>query len=137
MIDTILIDDRSWRGMSNIDGMGSYADNDIHAVSHHNWGDEENLKFSTENIAERIVTLHNGQGKDIWLFSGGELISMPFTVALIDEMQISDVPVILGNDILLFPKQSIESKWILTQNITHRSGGIKVTYKKNNSITTD
>lgn len=83
-IDTIIMGGRSWRELSNMDAMGAYANKAVYVVSRHNWGEKENLKFITENVIERIVDLRNEQGKDIWLFGGGELISMLLVENLID-----------------------------------------------------
>jgi dihydrofolate reductase len=110
-IDTIIMGGRSWRELSNMDAMGAYADKTVYVVSRHDWGEKENIKFITENVIERITTLRNELGKDIWLFGGGELISMLLAADLVDEMQIAYIPIILGKGIPLFPEQSKESKW--------------------------
>ncbi len=95
-------------------------------------GEKENIKFITENITERITALRNEQGKDIWLFGGGgELISMLLSANLIDEMQISYIPTILGEGgILLFPEQPKGSKWKVIDTKVYDSGILKVDYQK-------
>ncbi|WP_306541374.1 dihydrofolate reductase family protein [Dysgonomonas sp.] len=129
-IDTIIMGGRSWREMSNMDAMGAYADKSVYVVSHHNWGEKENIKFITENIIECIAALRNELGKDIWLFGGGELISMLLAANLIDEMQISYIPIILGKGIPLFPEQPKESKWEIRGTKVYDSGILKVDYQK-------
>ena len=129
-IDTILMGGRSWRELSNMDAMGAYANKAVYVVSRHNWGEKENLKFITENVIERIVDLRNEQGKDIWLFGGGELISMLLVENLIDEMQICYIPIILGEGISLFRDQHKESRWRLTQSKVYDSGILKVDYQR-------
>lgn len=99
----------SWREMSNMNAIGAYADKSAYVVSLHNWG-EEDIKFITENITERITALRNEPRKDIWLFGGGELISMLLAADLVDEMQITYIPVILGQGIPLFLEQSKKIK---------------------------
>jgi dihydrofolate reductase len=127
-IDTIIIGGRSWRELSNMDAMDAYADKMVYVVSRHNWGDNENVNFITENVVEQITNLRNESGKDIWLFGGGELVSMLLAADLVDEMQIAYIPVILGEGIPLFPKQPKESNWKLTGNTTYDTGIIKVDY---------
>lgn len=129
-IDTILMGGRSWREMSNMDAMGAYANKNIYVVSHHNWGEKENIKFITENIIERITALRNESGKDIWLFGGGELISILLAADLVDEMQIAYIPVILGQGIPLFFEQPKESKWKIGATNVYDSGVLKVDYQK-------
>lgn len=129
-IDTIIMGGRSWRELSNLDAMGAYAGKTVYVISHHNWGDNENVNFIRENIIEQIINLRNESGKDIWLFGGGELVSMLLAVDLIAEMRIAYIPVILGNGIPLFPEQPTESKWYLVESKPHKSGVLSVTYKK-------
>lgn len=129
-IDTIVMGGRSWREMSNMDAMGAYADKTVYVVSRHDWGEKENIKFITENVIEHISALRNEQGKDIWLFGGGELISMLLAADLVDEMQIAYIPVILGEGIPLFPNNPKESKWELMKNKVYDSGILKVDYQR-------
>ena len=131
-IDTIVMGGRSWREMSNMDAMGAYADKTVYVVSHHDWGEKGNIKFITENVIEHISALRNEPGKDIWLFGGGELISMLLAADLIDEMCISYIPVILGEGISLFPNNPKESKWTITETKVYNSGILKVDYQKRN-----
>lgn len=129
-IDTIIMGGRSWRELSNMDAMGTYANKTVYVVSRHNWGEKENLKFITEDVIERITTLRCEPGKDIWLFGGGELVSMLLAADLVDEMRIAYIPVILGMGIPLFPEQPKESKWELKSSKLYNSGILKVNYKK-------
>lgn len=129
-IDTIVMGGHSWREMSNLDAMGAYADKAVYVVSHHNWDEKENIKFITENITERIAALRNEPGKDIWLFGGGELISMLLAADLVDEMQIAYIPVILGEGVPLFPQQHKESKWKLIESKMYENSVLSVTYER-------
>ena len=129
-IDTILMGGRSWRELSSMDAMDAYANKTVYVVSHHDWGEKRNIKFITENVTERIASLRNESGKDIWLFGGGELVSMLLAADLVDEMQIAYIPIIVGNGISLFPKQAKESKWELTKSKSYNSNILVVEYKK-------
>lgn len=131
-IDTIIMGGRSWRELSNMDVMGTYADKQVYVISRNNCGDNENVNFITENAVEQITNLRNESGKDIWLFGGGELVSMLLASDLVNEMQIAYIPVILGEGIPLFPKQSKESKWELVETKTFQNGVLKVTYRREN-----
>ena len=113
-----------------MDAMGSYADKTVYVVFRHDWGEKENIKFITENVIERIVALRNEPGKNIWLFGGGELVSVLLAADLVDEMQIAFIPVILGKGISLFPGQPKESKWELAESKNYSSGIVMVEYQK-------
>ncbi|MDR1182795.1 MAG: dihydrofolate reductase family protein [Bacteroidales bacterium] len=77
-----------------MDVIWSYPNQHTYVVSQHEWNAHENVSFIAENIIETIYELRNQKGKDIWLVGGGELISMLLTANLIDEMQITYMPVI-------------------------------------------
>jgi dihydrofolate reductase len=129
-IDTLIMGGRSWRELSNMDAMGTYSNKTVYVVSHHDWGEKENINFITENVIERVADLRNEPGKNIWLFGGGELVSMLLAADLVDEMRIAYIPVILGNGISLFPEQPKESKWKLTESKNYSSGIVMVEYQK-------
>lgn len=129
-IDTIVMGGRSWREMDAMDAMGSYKDKTVYVVSRNDWGTKGNIKFITDNVADRIAALRNEAGKDIWLFGGGELVSMLLAVGLVDEMQITYIPVILGKGIPLFPEQHTESKWELVKSKTYENNVFQVKYRK-------
>jgi len=60
------------------------------------------------------------------------LISMLLAADMIEEMQIEYMTIILGEGIPLFPVQSKESKWKLTNYNSYNSGVLKVIYILNN-----
>ena len=129
-IDTIIMGGRSWRELSNMDAMGAYASKTVYVVSRHDWGEKEKIKFITENVIERIAALRDEVGEDIWLFGGGELVSMLLAADLVDEMIITTIPVMLGNGIPLFPNNLKESKWNLQQTTGYSNGVLQVIYKR-------
>src|SRR5690606_3599123 len=75
-IDTIIMGGRLWRELSNMDAMGVYAGKTIYVVSRHDWGENENIHFITENIIETISELRMQNGKNILLLGGSELTSI-------------------------------------------------------------
>jgi len=129
-VDTVLIGGRAYRELLNMDVIWPYQEQMTYVVSHHNWGDENKVRFITDNIVENISVLRNEPGKDILLVGGGELISMLLAADLIDEMWITYIPVILGKGIPLFPEQTKESKWELVENTVHKSDILTVKYRK-------
>ena len=129
-VDTVIMGGRTYREFLNMDIIWPYSEQMAYVVSHHNWGEKENLRFITENVIETISELRNQEGKDILLVGGGELISMLLTADLIDEMQICYDPVILGKGISLFSEQPKESKWKLTESNVYENGVFTVIYQR-------
>lgn len=129
-VDTVLMGGRTYRELSNMDAMGAYDDKAVYVVSRNDWSEKGNIKFITENVIERILDLRNQPGKDIWLFGGGELISMLLAADLVDEMQIAYIPIILGQGIPLFPDNPKESRWELRHSMCYGNGVVKISYIK-------
>ena len=130
-VDTILIGGRSYREVLNMETIGHYRNQQIYVVTH-GWTEQvsDNVNFITDNIINRIRQLRDDEGKDIWLFGGGELTTMLLAADLVDELQISYIPVILGKGIPLFSKQSQRSKWELVGQSAYNSGILRVDYRK-------
>lgn len=129
-VDTIIMGGRTWRELDSMDAMGSYKDKTVYVVSRNDWGAKANITFITDNIIERITDLRNEAGKDIWLFGGGELVTMLLQAGLVDEMRIFHIPEILGKGIPLFPEQPTGSKWQPTASSVYPNGILGVTYQK-------
>lgn len=121
---------RTYREILNMGVNWPYPEQMAYVVSHHDWDAKGNIRFITDNIIEKITSLRNEPGKDIWLVGGGELISMLLTANLINEMQIIYFPLILGEGIPLFPKQPKESKWEVKEVKSYNSDVLMVKYHK-------
>lgn len=133
-VDTVIMGGRTYREFLNMDIIWPYSQQMTYVVSRHNWGKKENIHFITENIIETISELRNQDGKDILLAGGGELTSMLLAVDLVDEMQITYMPVILGKGIPLFPDQSKESKWELIKSESYNSSALTLEYKRKSNL---
>ena len=55
-------------------------------------------------VAEAIAELKEEEGKDIWLFGGGILFRSLLDSGLVDTVELSIIPVLLGDGIRLLPK---------------------------------
>jgi dihydrofolate reductase len=130
-VDTILMGGRSYREVLNMEAIRHYKNQQIYVVTR-GWTEKmtDNVDFITDNVIERIKQLRDGEGKNIWLFGGGELTAMLLAADLVDEMQICYIPVILGEGIPLFPKQPKESKWELIESKSYSSGALVVKYQR-------
>ncbi|MDE6504603.1 MAG: dihydrofolate reductase family protein [Clostridia bacterium] len=64
--------------------------------------DTPNIKYINVNIKELINKLQQEKGKNIWICGGANLVNQCVKEDLIDEYQITTVPIILGNGFRLF-----------------------------------
>ena len=78
-------------------------------------------------VAEAIAELKEEEGKDIWLFGGGVLFRSLLDEGLVDAVELSVVPVLLGDGIRLLPKGR---SWPLryVQSKVLRSGILTISY---------
>lgn len=120
--DIVIMGGRTYREILNMDVVWPYKEQTTYVVSHHNWGEKENIHFITKNVIETISELRNHEGKNIWLVGGGELISMLLAADLIDQMRIIYMPIVLGKGIPLFPEQPKSSQWKLNSYQAYSSG---------------
>ena len=67
-------------------------------------------------------------GKDIWLFGGGKLFRSLAEAGMVDTVEVSIQPVILGSGIPLAPNLSTWMNLTLTSHTVRRSGSISLEY---------
>lgn len=78
--------------------------------------DTENIKFVNENIISFIEKLKKQKGKDIWICGGADILNQLVKEDLIDEYQITTIPIILGNGIRLFQENNINIRLKLEES---------------------
>ena len=77
-----------------------------------------------ENWKETVRSLREEPGKDIWLFGGGVLFRSLCEEGLVDMVEVSIVPVLLGGGIPLVPELSERVELRLVEQKTYEKSGI-------------
>lgn len=80
-----------------------------------------------DNIPEAISALKSQPGKDIWLFGGAVLFRSLLDAGLVDTIQLSVIPVLLGSGVPLLP----QGRWQPLQLAafkTYPNGSLALTY---------
>ena len=67
-------------------------------------------------------------GKDIWLFGGGELFRTLLAAHLVDEIELLLIPILLGGGIPLLPPSPQRVQLALQQQRSYKSGTLSLTY---------
>lgn len=76
-----------------------------------------------------VSALRAAEGKDIWLFGGGELFRELFELRLVDSVEVAVLPVIVGGGLQLLPPPARLEKLRLTaQRVYEKSGIVLLTY---------
>jgi dihydrofolate reductase len=89
-------------------------------------GDYSNVEIVRD--IEGLRGLKTSSGKDIWLFGGGKLFRSLAEAGMVDTVEVSVTPILLGGGVSLAPELS---KWIHLSLINHKiysSGAISLEY---------
>ena len=94
--------------------------------------DHPEVTIVGDNWKAVVQSLREESGKDIWLFGGGSLFRSFCAEGLVDTVEVSIVPVLLGRGIPLVAELSTAVGLTLTgQTIYERSGIVSLVYELN------
>jgi dihydrofolate reductase len=127
-IDTTLMGHNTYKVVMGFDVPFPYADQTNYVFTKSQKANDEHAEFINNNIPEFISSIKNKPGKDIWLIGGSEINALLLDHNLIDEMIITQVPVILGSGLPLFtnPKHSVP--FLLKDSKSYKNGFVQLTY---------
>jgi dihydrofolate reductase len=91
--------------------------------------DHPDVTIVSELILPWIQALKRQKGKDIWLMGGGELFRKILDLGEVDSVNITTVPVILGDGTPLLAPPYAPMKLILIAHRVYKSGTTSVTYE--------
>jgi len=90
-----------------------------------------NTQIIADDLKNKVTAIKNEPGKTIWLFGGADLAATFIRAGLLDELQLSIHPVLLGQGKPLF-KDIAERKYLkLTGSQTYDTGLVQVFYDIN------
>jgi dihydrofolate reductase len=81
------------------------------------------------DAAARVKALRAEDGKDIWLFGGGALASSLLAARLVDVVEVTVVPVLLGAGIPLVATGAPRTPLRLTDSRAYPSGVVALRYE--------
>ena len=128
-VDTVVMGRKTY-DVSLTFGEYPYKDKRGFVFSRTLYGQNENVSFVEENIAEFIPELKQSLGKNIWLVGGSEIVAECVRQDLIDNFIISVHPMILGKGIPLFLPDLPERKIELLGSKHFDSGLVQLSYKR-------
>ncbi|HLA11516.1 MAG TPA: dihydrofolate reductase family protein [Pyrinomonadaceae bacterium] len=70
----------------------------------------------------RLIVTGVESGKDIWVFGGGSLFSSLLDAKLVDTVEVSIIPVLLGGGVPLLPPPAKQTKLKLTSHKVYKTG---------------
>jgi dihydrofolate reductase len=121
--DTLLVGRRTFETMAGSGGAGSgvkviVASRTLDPRKH------PKVTIVSERLAETVEALRKEDGKDIWLFGGGELFRSLLELGLVDTVEVAVMPVLLGGGIPLLPDPAPRASLTLTGHRVYSKTGI-------------
>lgn len=107
-IDTVILGANTYKQIKNelSPEKWVYEDLQSYVLTHEKIKDTTNIKYVNMSIKELINKLQKEKGKNIWICGGANLVNQCIKEDLIDEYQITIIPVILGSGIRLFDENN-------------------------------
>ena len=90
--------------------------------------DHPEVTIVTDSQRETLAALKAGPGKDIWLFGGGSLFASLAEDGLVDTVEVSIVPILLGAGVPLLPNAASRIKLSLTAHRVYGTGIVSLEY---------
>ena len=128
--DTYLIGRKTFDAMRRMGNAGKSKSGIRNVVFSRTLKQSDYPHVAIESDAVRVVTeLRRAPGKDIALFGGGELFRSLLAAGLVDRIEMSLIPVLLGGGIPLLPAPADRAKLVLrTQRLYKKTGIIGLEY---------
>jgi dihydrofolate reductase len=128
--DTFLLGRRTFEGMARTGGGAQTGVRTIVFSRTLRQEDHPNVTIVSENLERALSNLRSKPGKDIWLFGGGSLFRSLLEARQVDTVEVSVIPVLLGEGIpLLPPKPSSERFQLkLASSRTYKTGIVSLEY---------
>jgi len=95
-------------------------------------GDHQGVTVLGDEGIGHLTDLRAGEGKDIWLWGGGELFGSLVAAGLVDTVEVSVVPVILGGGVRLMAGYAGRVKLQLEKIDESLTGFVGLSYRVTN-----
>ena len=90
--------------------------------------DHTGVTVVSELKADWIQTLKSQSGKDLWLMGGSSLFRSLLDAGCVDAVEVSVIPVLLGDGVPLLPPPYTPKKLKLRSHDVYRSGRVSLAY---------
>lgn len=129
-IDTVLMGRHTWEQLK---AFGAYPyTGKAGVVFSHATEDETDaeVSFVTQSVEDWLAEARRHEGGDFWLLGGARLFDACLSAKLVDEIQISVHPVLLGDGVALFRPLDVQTSLELVETVSYPSGLVRLTYRR-------
>lgn len=128
-VETLIMGGSTYQSILDMDIPWPYEDKQTYVISRTKKSNSSIVEVVGENIVSKVAEWKATGGKDIWLVGGGELVSLFLNNKLVDTMEITVIPTLLGRGIPLFPTVNNPSNWSVTDVVKHYNGVCTTVYE--------
>lgn len=104
-----------------------------YVITHRQLPSSEKIRFTDENPVSLISRLQQEAGKAVWICGGARIIEPLMKADLIDEYNISIIPVILGSGLSLW-KNTDQSIPLNLRDTSISDGIVQLVYERRSSV---
>lgn len=90
--------------------------------------DHPGVTIVADKLEETMAALRAKPGKDIWLFGGSSLFRSVLGAGLVDTVEVSVSPVLLGEGVPLLPPPAKQANLKLTDHKVYKTGIVSLRY---------
>jgi len=90
--------------------------------------DHPGVTVVADRVEEAVARLRAEPGKDVWLFGGGSLFRTLLAARLVDAVEVTVSPVLLGGGLPLLPPPADRTKLRLVGHKVYKSGIVSLEY---------
>jgi len=91
--------------------------------------DYPNVTMVADDVKTTVEALKRTDGKDMWLFGGGELFRSLLDLGLVDTIEVGVIPVVLGGGIPFLPPPASRAQLTLTNHRAYpKTGTVSLEY---------
>lgn len=91
--------------------------------------DYPDVEVVSNELETRVRELKNQDGRDIWLYGGGDLLSQLLNCNLVDTVEPAIIPILLGGGIPLLATNGVRRQLTLIGQHTYPSGMVLLEYE--------
>ncbi|MGB2868697.1 MAG: dihydrofolate reductase family protein [Bacteroidota bacterium] len=128
-IDAIFMGRKSYELVMKMEGKNPYKKFTTYVFST-TLKEKEGIVLIDGDMRIEVERIKRMRGKDIWLFGGANLITSFMNLNLVDELQLSIHPVLLGRGKPLFEAVNNRAYYSLKDSRTYSTGLVQVFYER-------
>jgi dihydrofolate reductase len=103
-IDALIMGRHTYELLVAHDQVGSFSDYALYVVSTTlDPAEHPDVTIVSEGVEDFTRELKAQEGKDVWLFGGGQLFRSLLQAGLVDRVEVGVIPVLLGGGVPLLP----------------------------------